>query len=80
MFRAKDAARVQAIQDALACCGFVNARDMAFPFPDRRHGADACEVRFERFVGCLEPWRRQERLVSGLMLGVAVGVFVWMVR
>jgi len=52
---------------------------MAFPFPDHGHGADACEVRFERTVGCADMWRDKERLVAGLIMGVAVGVFVWMV-
>lgn len=52
---------------------------MAFPFPDREHGADACEVRYERTRGCFEAWEGQERVVAGIMMAVAVGVFLWMV-
>lgn len=79
MFRAKDGDSISQIQNLLSCCGFQTARDMAFPFPDKTHKADTCELRFERHTGCLEAWRDKERLVSGLMMAVTVGVFVWMV-
>lgn len=79
MFRAKDGESVARIQDAFQCCGLRSSRDMAFPFPGGRHGADACEVRYERTRGCFEAWEGQERVVAGIMMAVAVGVFLWMV-
>jgi len=79
MFRAKDGEAVARIQDAFSCCGLRSSRDMAFPFPDRTHGADACEVRYERMQGCFEAWEGRERVVAGIMMAVAVGVFLWMV-
>lgn len=51
---------------------------MAFPFPDRNHGADACEKRFERFVGCLEGLAEVERGSAWALVGVALGVVVWL--
>ncbi|KAF2228200.1 hypothetical protein BDZ85DRAFT_229217 [Elsinoe ampelina] len=80
MWRGKEEG-VRRIQDAFRCCGFRTGRDMAWPFPDAQHGADACVVRYgaERASGCLEGWRGEERKVAGMMLFVALGVFVWMV-
>ncbi|GAB7337054.1 hypothetical protein MBLNU457_g2462t1 [Dothideomycetes sp. NU457] len=78
MFRAKDGETVARIQDAFQCCGLRSSRDMAFPFPGGRHGADACEVRYERTMGCFEAWEGRERVVAGIMMAVTVGVFLWM--
>ena len=52
---------------------------MAFPFPDARHGADTCEVRYERDIRCLEPWREEERKVAIMLLVIPIAVFVWKV-
>ena len=52
---------------------------MAFPFPDKTHGADACEIRFDRHVGCLEAWAGKERMVGWMLVGVCLGVAVWWV-
>ena len=71
--------RIQAIQDAFSCCGFRSLEDMAFPFPDARHGADTCEVRYERDIRCLEPWREEERKVAIMLLVIPIAVFVWKV-
>lgn len=77
MFHAKDAAGIRAVQEALRCCGFQSGRDMAWPFPGQGRDADACEVRFGGAAPrCLEGWEGQERVVGGLLVGVAVGVFV----
>ncbi|KAF4550231.1 Hypothetical protein D9617_18g034220 [Elsinoe fawcettii] len=80
LFKEKNAGQVKRIQDAFSCCGFRNAKDMAWPFPDSSHGADACLIKYgsER-TGCLEGWRGEEQKVAALMLFVAIGVFVWMV-
>lgn len=81
LFTAKDATAVRRIQDTFQCCGLRDASDMAWPFPDGGHGADACLVRYggDRAGGCLEPWRAEEKRVGALMLVVAIGVFLWMV-
>ncbi|GAB7349201.1 hypothetical protein MBLNU459_g8129t1 [Dothideomycetes sp. NU459] len=80
LFRAKEAARVQSIQDLLSCCGFHTVKEMAYPFPSgaRGVGADECMRITGRTAACEDGWRDKERLVAGLMVGVAAGVFVWM--
>jgi len=79
LFRAKDSQAITTIQDALQCCGFRSSRDMAFPFPDAHHGANACEQRYDRHFGCLGALIDQERFVSGRILAVVAGVFSWTV-
>ncbi|PNS16950.1 hypothetical protein CAC42_4914 [Sphaceloma murrayae] len=81
LFHDKNVDRMRKIQDAFQCCGFRNVRDMAWPFPDRDHGADACQTLYkgQRTSGCLEGWRGEERTASALMLVVAIGTFLWMV-
>lgn len=80
IFDAKDAGRVRVIQDAFRCCGLKSVKDMAWPFPDAMHQADACVRRYERDTACLGPWRAEERKVAVLLLVVPVAVFIWMVR
>ena len=46
---------------------------MAWPFPDRTHGADACEVSFGRVEGCLEGWKGKGGVLVGWMM-VCVGL------
>lgn len=79
LFRGKKGERIRRIQDQWQCCGFRSTRDMAYPFPTNNVRSDACATTFDRTRACFEPWREQERLVAGLMLGVAVGVFLWIV-
>ncbi|OQO08292.1 hypothetical protein B0A48_06162 [Cryoendolithus antarcticus] len=55
----------------------TGVKDMAFPFPDARHGGDACVVRYERTERCLEDWRGEERKVAGMLLAVVLGIVVW---
>jgi len=52
---------------------------MAWPVPDKTHGADACEVTFVTHVGCLDAWGAKEREVGWLMIGVVVGAAVWQI-
>ena len=50
---------------------------MAWPFQDgRNHAADACAKMFGREESCFGEWRRDEQIVAGLLLIVAVGTFV----
>lgn len=56
---------------------------MPFPFPSAKAGitVDECVRRFPERAGssCEEGWRGRERVVAGVVMGVAVGTFVWMV-
>ena len=52
---------------------------MAYPFPDKTHGSDACVVRYERDETCIGPWRGMERKVAIILLVVPVAVFLWKV-
>jgi len=79
LFRDKDSQAITRIQDAFQCCGLRTSRDMAFPFPDAHHGANACEQRYDRHFGCLEALIDQEKHVGGWILAVVAGVFLWMV-
>lgn len=79
-FKHKDGQAIKAIQDAFACCGLKNSRDMAWPFPDRTHGPDACEVAFGHKNGCLEPWKGELQRLAGIFMAVVGLVFIWQVR
>lgn len=69
------------IQDAFQCCGLASMKDMAWPFPDANHAAEACMVRYEeRSTACMDPWRDEERKVAIMLLIVPVMVFLWKVR
>jgi len=78
MFQEKHAGKIKRIQEALDCCGFRSVRDMPFPFPGHGVSVDTCSQRYDRQIGCEGAWRDKERTVAGLMIGVAVGVFVWL--
>jgi hypothetical protein len=81
LFKHKDASAIRQIQDAFECCGLVNSRDMAWPFPDKTHNADACEVTYHgRMNGCLRPWKAEEQVIAGMLMAVVGMVFIWQVR
>jgi hypothetical protein len=78
LFKHKDASAIRQIQDAFECCGLVNSRDMAWPFPDKTHNADACEVTYHsRMNGCLRPWKAEEQVIAGMLMAVVGMVFIW---
>lgn len=77
LFRSKDSSAIKTIQDQYSCCGFANPKDMAWPFPDRSHKADACEVSFGRTNGCLGSWKAEEQHVAGLLMGAVGLVVIW---
>jgi hypothetical protein len=78
LFKHKDASTIRQIQDAFNCCGLINSRDMAWPFPDRSHDARACEVTYRgRISGCLAAWRAEEQTIAGLFMTVVGMVFLW---
>ncbi|KAF2154293.1 hypothetical protein K461DRAFT_292953 [Myriangium duriaei CBS 260.36] len=76
MWEAREDKWLDRLQERFRCCGLNGPGDMSVPFGQatcrpNRHG----EV-YQR--GCLGPWRGEQRLVGGLMLWVAIGVFLWM--
>ena len=71
---------IRAIQDVFQCCGFKNPKDMAWPFADKNHRADACEMDFGRTQGCWEAWKGEERRLAGILMAVVGLVSLWQVR
>lgn len=80
LFKNKNSDAIRTIQDAFNCCGLTNARDMAWPFPDKTHNADACETAFGRSNGCLVAWKAEEQQVAGVLIVVVAMVFIWQAR
>jgi len=81
LYHGKEGQCVRRIQDAFQCCGLASMKDMAWPFPDANHAAEACMVRYEeRSTACMDPWRDEERKVAIMLLIVPVMVFLWKVR
>ena len=80
LFKHKDAGAIRQIQDAFNCCGLINSRDMAWPFPDRTHDSHACEATYHgRTSGCLAAWKAEEQKIAGLLMTVVGMVFIWQV-
>jgi len=69
---AKDGDAIRAIQDSFKCCGFRDLTDHAFPWGD----PSQCSEIFGYKESCFGPWRRAEQVQAGLLLLVAVIVFV----
>ncbi|KAL5331709.1 hypothetical protein ACEPPN_001246 [Leptodophora sp. 'Broadleaf-Isolate-01'] len=63
---------IRTIQDALNCCGFNTVRDRSWPFTEPA----TCAKTFGRTQSCAAPWRRSEQIHAGLLLLVAVSVFI----
>lgn len=74
LYIAKDARGIRAIQDAFECCGFKTVKDRAFPFTS--NSPSTCAADFRRSQSCLAPWRGAEQWTAGLLLLVAVAVFL----
>lgn len=69
---AKDGDAVRAVQDSFKCCGFRTLKDNAFPWGNPSQCSDIFGYR----ESCLGPWRKAEQVQAGLLLLVAVIVFV----
>lgn len=84
LYRAKDADAIRRIQDRWSCCGFNSVVDRAWPFPygppEDGHGAEQCRDVLRRNLGCGVAWGEEERKMAGVLVGVAVAVFVVKVR
>ena len=76
LFSHKNVEVIRRIQERHQCCGFRNKHDMAWPFPDKRHTINACAETFKREQGCLGEWRKDVQITAGLLLLVAVVVFL----
>ncbi|CZT04600.1 hypothetical protein WAI453_007790 [Rhynchosporium graminicola] len=63
---------IRTIQDALNCCGFNSLKDRSWPFTEPA----TCAKQFRRTQSCAEPWRRAEQINAGLLLLVALTVFI----
>ncbi|KAL4921507.1 hypothetical protein BDW62DRAFT_198075 [Aspergillus aurantiobrunneus] len=75
-FQAKNAHVIRAIQDQFQCCGFRSIRDRAYPFKDRTHGDDACEVQYGYRQSCLGPWRGEQQGASWMVFVAVVGALL----
>lgn len=76
LFSNKNVDVIRRIQDRHQCCGLHSVQDRAWPFPDRSHTAAACHETFGRQQNCISGWRQDEQITGGLMLLVAVVVFL----
>ncbi|OBT66556.1 hypothetical protein VE03_03700 [Pseudogymnoascus sp. 23342-1-I1] len=79
LYRAKDADAIRRIQDRWECCGFNSAVDRAWPFPHGPPGgpgAKQCSEVLGRTTACGAAWGEEERRMAGVLVGVAVAVFV----
>ena len=76
LFSSKNVEVIRRIQDRHKCCGLRNKHDKAWPFPDKRHTVNACTETFNRERGCLGEWRKDTQITAGLLLLVAVVVFL----
>jgi hypothetical protein len=80
LYQAKNGEAIRRIQDAFQCCGLHSTLDMAFPFPSKDRGADACvKMHDGRKWSCFDEWREEERAVAGVILAVTAGVAAWKV-
>jgi hypothetical protein len=72
LFAAKDGDAIRAIQDSFKCCGLRTVKDKAFPWGS----PSQCSEVFGYTRSCLKRWRKAEQINAGLLLLVAVIVFV----
>ncbi|KAI9718223.1 MAG: hypothetical protein M1812_004213 [Candelaria pacifica] len=76
LFQHKNSDAINRIQNTFKCCGLHSTRDKAWPFPDKNHGADACVKTLGWQKSCFGDWRQGEQISAGLLLMVALLVFV----
>ena len=76
LFSNKNAVVIRSIQEKHQCCGFRSVQQMAWPFPDRSHDASSCANTFGYQQGCLRGWRKDQQITAGLILLVAIVLFV----
>ncbi|PBP28456.1 tetraspanin Tsp3 [Diplocarpon rosae] len=72
LHRVKDADAIRAIQDTFACCGLNTVRDHSWPFTE----PPTCASVYSRSRPCIGAWRKAEQTNAGLLLLVAITVFI----
>lgn len=76
LYSKRDARSIRRIQDAFDCCGLNSLRDRAWPFKNNAREDGNCVDMFHRQRSCAKDWRSAERGTAGLVLIVALGVFI----
>ena len=66
-FQATDFDAIAMIQDNFQCCGLRSLHDRAWPFKDRDHGDNACELQLRYRRSCFLR-EEQQRLVSSMVI------------
>lgn len=77
-FQSKNAHAIRTIQDSNQCCGLRSVHDRAWPFKDREHGDNACELQLGYHRSCLAPWRAQQQNVSWMIFAAAA--LIWAIK
>ncbi|KAL4990811.1 hypothetical protein BDW68DRAFT_153397 [Aspergillus falconensis] len=72
-FQQKNAPAIRTIQDRFQCCGLRSIHDRAWPFMDRTHGANACELQMGYRQACIGPWSGSQKGVSWMVFAAVVG-------
>lgn len=77
-FQTKNSDAIRTIQDKLHCCGLRSLYDRAWPFKDRDHGDNTCEVQIGYKRSCFSPWKEQQQLTSSMV--VVAALLSWLCR
>ncbi|KAL4909235.1 hypothetical protein BDW74DRAFT_174435 [Aspergillus multicolor] len=72
-FAQKDAHAIRSIQDRFQCCGLRSIHDRAWPFKDRTHRDNACELQLGYRRACFAPWTASQRSVSWMAFAAVLG-------
>jgi len=72
LYRLHDGRAIRTIQDSFECCGLNSVADRAFPFGS----PSTCAAVYDRTKNCFGKWRQAEQINAGLLLLVAVIVFI----
>ncbi|PYI36379.1 hypothetical protein BP00DRAFT_432393 [Aspergillus indologenus CBS 114.80] len=74
-FQSKNSHAIRSIQDEFRCCGLRSLHDRAWPFKDRNHGDNACELQLGYQRSCFAPWRERQQSTSWMVFAAAILVF-----
>ncbi|KAL2870736.1 uncharacterized protein BJX67DRAFT_246288 [Aspergillus lucknowensis] len=75
-YRKKNSHAIRVIQDTFRCCGLRSTHDRAWPFKDRNHGDNACELQLGYRRSCLSPWREVQMETSWMVVAAVMFVLV----
>jgi len=76
MFHDKSVRQIRGIQDSLNCCGYKSVKDRAWPFLPDATAPGNCAETTGRSKACFGGWRQAEQINAGLLLLVAIIVFI----